>query len=165
MPRGAYVLLGKPTRVYHILFGVISPLLQIALIVWLACIFRSLPDKVPTHYDFSGNVTGTGGKGTLWIIVLFGLVNDIGMWGAQFLPRSMMNTGVRMTTRNREYVYGCAKDLMVDIRLGLSALFASMSVPLIMSREPGTVSWLVVAAAIIIPIVRYAVRVSKAKYL
>lgn len=165
MSRGLYILLGKPERVYHIVFGILSPLLQIALIVWLACIFRTLPDKVPTHYDFSGNVTGTGGKGTLWIMPIFGLLNDIGMWGAQFLPRSAMNTGVRMTSRNREYVYACAKDLMVDVRMGLSALFAAMSIPLILGHEPRTASWLILAAAIIIPIVRYAVRVSKAKNL
>ena len=97
--------------------------------------------------------------------LLIGIAVDIGMWGAQFLPRSAMNTGVRMTARNSEYVYGCAKDLMVDIRFGLSALFASMSIPLIRSHEPGTVSWIIVAAAIIVPVVRYAVRVSKAKYL
>ena len=165
MQRGPYILLGKPQRVYHIVFGILSPLLQIALIVWLACIFRTLPDKVPTHYDFAGNVTGTGGKGTLWVVVLFGLVNDIGMWGVQFLPRSTMNTGVRMTTRNREYVYGCVKDLLVDMRLGLSVLFASISVPLILGREPGTATWIILAASMIIPIVRYAVRASKAKNL
>ncbi|MBR5708143.1 MAG: DUF1648 domain-containing protein [Oscillospiraceae bacterium] len=165
MPKGAYILLGKPERVYHIVIGVLSPLLQIAVLVWLAVMFRDLPDKVPTHYDFSGEVTGWGGKGTLWMLPIIGIAVDIGMWGAQFLPRSAMNTGVRMTARNSEYVYGCAKDLMVDIRFGLSALFASMSVPLIRGREPGTVSWIIVAAAIIVPVVRYAVRVSKAKYL
>ena len=165
MSRGAFILLGKPERVYHVVFGIVSPLLQIAMVIWLASIFRSLPDKVPMHYDLAGNVTGTGGKGTLWIIVLFGLLNDIGMWGAQFLPRSMINTGVKMTARNGEYVYACAKDLMVDLRLGLSVLFASISVPLVLCREPGTATWLILAAAIVIPVVRYAVRVSKAKKL
>ncbi len=161
MPKWLYIVLGKPERRYHIVLNVLSPLIQIAVIVWLAVRFDSIPDKIPTNYDFSGAVTSYGSRGTLWVMPVFGIVTEFIMWAVQLSPRDTWNTGIRLSASNRATVLGWVHDLLVEVRLALSVMFAVISVPAILGRSPGLAVW--AAVLIFIPLARYTVRIIRLK--
>lgn len=56
-------------KVYDLVLGVLSLLVLAGTTIWLLVHWGSIPDVIPTHYDFSGNVDGTGGKGNIWAML------------------------------------------------------------------------------------------------
>ena len=161
MPKWLALILGRPARRYHIILNVLSPFIQIALVVWLAVIFRDIPEQIPTNYDFSGAVTSYGSKEILWVMPVIGIVSDIVMWAVQLAPRDTWNTGMRVRASDRATVLGWMHDLLVEMRLAISVMFAVISVPTILGRAPGLVVW--AAVLIFIPLARYIVRSARLK--
>ncbi|MFX7556099.1 DUF1648 domain-containing protein, partial [Acinetobacter baumannii] len=51
-------------------------ILAIIPLAYLAYLYPSLPDKVPTHYNISGKIDAYDEKITIWIpVVIFSLMN------------------------------------------------------------------------------------------
>lgn len=46
----------------------------ISLIIMPLMAYSSLPEKIPSHFDFSGAVDGFGSKNTIWILPFVGLM-------------------------------------------------------------------------------------------
>lgn len=155
MKRWQHVLLGRPESTYQLILNVLAPLLQIAVLLWLAFSYRSIPDTIPTHYNFAGDIDGYGGKGMLWLMPIIGIVTDLTLWAVEQVPQSW-NLGTAPAT---PYVMHCARDLLAETRLAISALFASISAVTILhpSHYPG---WLlgVMTALAILPLIRFALR-------
>ena len=84
----------------------------IATFAFVIIRWPSIPDKIPTHYDFSGNVNGYSGKGTLWIMPGMALFLFILITVIEFFPQSW-NTGVKITRRNAAQVYAYSRMLVV----------------------------------------------------
>ena len=155
MKRWQQILLGRPESVYQLVLNVLAPLLQLAVLLWLAFSYRSIPENVPTHYNFAGEIDGWGGKGALWLMPIIGIVTDLTLWAVEQFPQSW-NLGPVPAT---PYVMHCARDLLAETRLAISVLFASISAVTILhpSHYPG---WLLGAATAlcILPLIRFAVR-------
>lgn len=164
MPKWLTILLGRPARISHIVWNVLAPLLQIGILVWLIVIYPTIPDQVPTHYGAGGEITAWGGKGILWLMPVVGIVDDIIMWGVQFLPRQSWNTGVKVTVQNAAYVYGCAHDMIAQLRFTMSVLFASLSAVTILQLQRFP-EWVPVAGIVLVflPVLRYLLRIAKLK--
>ena len=56
-------------KVYDLVLGVLSLLVLAGASIWILVHWGAIPDAVPTHYDFSGNIHGTGGKSNILIMV------------------------------------------------------------------------------------------------
>ena len=56
-------------KVYDLVLGVLSLLVLAGASIWILVHWGAIPDAVPTHYDFSGNIDGTGGKSNILIMV------------------------------------------------------------------------------------------------
>lgn len=54
-------------------------LLLLVVLVWVAARYGSLPDEIPTHFDFHGNVGDYGRKSTVWIIYGLAVLMTAGM--------------------------------------------------------------------------------------
>jgi len=164
MPRWLSIILGRPGRVYHILMNVLAPLLQIGVLIWLIAVYPAMPDQIPTNYGVGGEISAWGSKGTLWLMPIIGILDDIIMWGIQFIPRQNWNTGVRLTAQNAVYVYAYAHDMIAELRFAMSALFGGLSVVMILQpqRYPG---WVIVVAMVLVflPVLRYLIRVARLK--
>lgn len=164
MPRWLNILLGRPGRIYHIVWNVLAPLLQLGILIWLIAIYHTVPDQIPTNYGVGGEITNWGSKGTLWLMPIIGILDDILMWGVQFIPRQNWNTGVRVTAQNAAYVYAYAHDMIAELRFGMSLLFGVLSVVMILQpqRFPG---WAIAAATVLVflPVLRYLVRIARLK--
>ena len=164
MTKWLTILLGRPARVSHIVWNVLAPLLQIGILIWLIVIYPSLPPQVPTHYGAGGEITSWGGKGILWLMPVFGVVDDIIMWGVQFLPPQSWNTGVKVTPHNAAYVYAFARDMITELRFTMSVLFASLSAVTILQPQRFP-EWVPVTGLVLVflPVLRYLLRIAKMK--
>lgn len=101
--------------------------------------YSSLPDQVPTGYDFSGNIRDYGDKITIWIMPAIALfLGFILIVVLEQFPQAW-NTGIKKNTRNLPAVYRASKDLMNYIKLAntgfmcLLGLYATLlkSVPIV----------------------------------
>ncbi|GAC1500085.1 MAG: hypothetical protein NVS1B14_03810 [Vulcanimicrobiaceae bacterium] len=62
--------------------------------------FRNLPDRIPTHFDWSGHVQGWGSKYELFGLPLFAGLLYAALSLLRRLPTSRMNVPVRITAIN-----------------------------------------------------------------
>lgn len=64
----------------NIFFELLVLLIAAIPVVYLACIYNSLPQTIPTHFGFSGKPDSFGNKSSLWITVLIMVVVSIGVY-------------------------------------------------------------------------------------
>ena len=153
---------GPPTR-WQRIAGILAPVLLLGSIAYILIIWRRLPEQIPTHYNAAGEIDGYGGRGTLLLMPVIGLVGDLVIALVGRFPRSW-NTGARVTVLNRARVYRLVRDLMADLRLSMALIFAGFG--LYMASLPEHFSaWFAVGLSllILIPMLRYFIRLPRAR--
>ena len=105
-------------RVMHLLA------LVLFLGLWgsLLLCWRSLPDRIPTHYDFAGNIDGWGGKASLLMLPVIGTLVEITMVAVEQYPQ-VWNTGVRVTPQNQVFVYRTLKSMLATLEASILGMF------------------------------------------
>ncbi|MBR5093912.1 MAG: DUF1648 domain-containing protein [Oscillospiraceae bacterium] len=154
---------GSPTTLYQRIAGIVSPLILLGSIAYILLIWRQLPEQIPTHYNAAGQIDGYGGRGTLLIMPVIGLVTDLVVALVGRFPKSW-NTGVRVTALNRARVYRLVRDLMADLRITMALLFAGFGIYLATLPEHFS-GWIggVLTVLVLLPLVRYFVRLPRAR--
>ncbi len=154
---------GAPASRWQRVAGVLSPVILLVSIVIILILWHRLPEQIPTHYNAAGQIDGYGGRGTLLLMPLIGLVGDLVIALVGRFPRSW-NTGVRVTVLNRIRVYRLVRDLMADLRLSMALLFAGFGLYLASLPEHFS-GWVmaVLALLILIPLLRYFIRLPRVK--
>ena len=154
---------GCPTTRYQRIAGILAPLILLGSIVYILIIWHKLPEQIPTHYNFSGEIDGYGGRGSLLLMPVIGLVTDLTVAICGRFPKSW-NTGVRVTVLNRVRVYRLVRDLMADLRLACAVMFGGFAI--YQSTLPAHFSGNVTGIMLILifaPIVRYFIRLARAR--
>ena len=154
---------GSPTTRYQRIAGILAPLILLGSIVYILIVWRTLPEQIPTHNNFAGEIDGYGGRGSLLLMPIIGLVTDLTVAICGRFPKSW-NTGVRVTVLNRVRVYRLVRDLMADLRLSMALAFAGFSVytATLPERFSGNVTGIMLIL-IFAPIVRYFIRHIRAR--
>ena len=152
---------GKPT-IYQKIAGILAPVILLGILVYIGVIYHTLPDRIPTHYTFSGEIDGWGSKALLWVTPIIGVVTDLSLWIVGFFPQSW-NTGTTVTPWNRARVFRLTRDLMADLRLGMAAIWAAVTLFTVHAADgfPGWVLMAVILAASVLPLLRYFLRLSR----
>ena len=154
---------GGPSTRWQRVLGVIAPALLLGTILFVLIRWRSLPERIPTHFNFAGEIDGYGGRWILLTMPLFGLVMDGVLALVGRFPKSW-NTGTRVTLYNRVRVYRFVRDLLAELRLVMALFFAAFSVYLSLTPEHLSANVLgVLTLLFFVPIVRYFVRLLRAK--
>ena len=135
-------------------------LLLIAAVAWIAVRYGKLPDEIPTHFDFHGNVDDYGSKSTVWII-----------YGLAFLLSAGMLAAARLMPMNRRMVNlpwvvpELAWPLLERLNINLLLWMALEMVPLIAVPaielsygRGGAVPTIVLAAVLVGTCVYYTVK-------
>ena len=153
---------GGPASLYQRIAGILAPVLLLGSIAYLCIIWHKLPQQIPTHYNASGQIDGYGGRGTLLILPIVGLVTDLSIALVGRFPKSW-NTGKRVTVLNRARVYRLVRDLMADLRLAMALMFGGFGIYLSTLPEhfSGNVTGLMLIV-IFVPLLRYFLRVRRA---
>lgn len=110
-----------------ILMEVLCLVLLVGVTIYLGINWSSLPDKIPAHYDFAGNIDRWGKKGELLIVpimswVLYGMIT-----GVEQIP-AIWNTGVKVTVENRYRVYRVLKYMVKSLKLIMVVDFSYMTI-------------------------------------
>lgn len=82
------------------LIGIVS---FMAICIYCIYIWPSLPDSIPTHYNFKGEADSWGGKGSLLILPLISLILWIGLTALERYPHVHNYNG--LTEENAERLY------------------------------------------------------------
>ncbi|MBQ9991886.1 MAG: DUF1648 domain-containing protein [Firmicutes bacterium] len=103
--------------------------LGIAAIVFMAVIFCTvyidMPDRVPTHWGFDGEIDGYGSKSTyIWITVI-GIVMYAGIAVLAFFPH-VFNYTCEVTEKNAARLYRTGRLWMNIINVEMIWMFAAM---------------------------------------
>ena len=154
---------GGPPSLYQRIAGILSPVLLLGSIAYILILWHKLPEQIPTHYNFAGEIDGYGGRGTLLLMPIIGLVMDLSLALVCRFPQSW-NTGVRVTVLNRTRVYRLVRDLMADLRLSMAVLFAGFAI--YQANLPEQFSGNVTGIMLILifaPLVRYFIRLARAR--
>ena len=150
---------GVRTTLYQRIAGILAPVIYAGVLLLITLRWRYLPEQIPTHYDFAGNVTSWGSRWTLLILPAIGLVTDVVMAVSLRFPRSW-NAGVKITVFNKARVFKLIRDMIADLRISLALLFAFITVWILRLSQllPGWVLSVVLIPFVIVPLLRYFLR-------
>lgn len=126
--------------IYSFLATILCIILLAGNIIYLIVVWSSLPEQIPGHYDFAGNVTRYDGRGTLLIVPVINVVLFILLSVVERFPK-LWNTGVRITEENRVRVYRIIRNMLVTTKLTIVAVFVFISVT--QSLSTGLPGWFI----------------------
>lgn len=104
------------------ILGIISVLGVLIAWTYLIVSWARLPNKIPTHFDFSGRVDSWGGKGSLLIVPIFMAVLYIILTITSKFPESF-NYMVNITEENARRQYQNARTSMAWLRAEITVMF------------------------------------------
>lgn len=110
-----------------ILVEVLCLVMLVGVAIYLGINWSTLPDKIPSHYDFAGNIDRWGKKGELLIVPIMSWVLYVMITGVEQIP-SIWNTGVKVTVENRYRVYRVLKYMVKSIKLIMVVDFSYLTI-------------------------------------
>lgn len=116
---------------------VICLILMVGIVLYLILVWNKLPDKIPAHYDWAGNVDRWGSKGELLILpimtwIMYGFISVV-----ELFPKAW-NTGVKVTEENQARVYRVLKYMIKSLKLIVVLDFSYMTINSILGKSlPG----------------------------
>lgn len=105
----------------------LAVLILLAATIFVLINWNSLPEQIPSHYDFKGQVNAYGGRGILIFTMVMGWVLVLSMIVISWFP-SIWNTGVERTPANAAAVNRITKDMLNVMEVALAILFSYMMI-------------------------------------
>ena len=105
-----------------IIMEVLGLIMLIGTPLYLFISWPSIPDKLPMHYNFAGEIDRWGGKGEILFIVVMLWIMYLMISLVEHLP-SVWNTGVQVTPENRVRVYRTLKYMVKTLKLAMTLVF------------------------------------------
>lgn len=87
--------------------------------------WQQLPERIPTHFGLSGEPDAWGGKGTLVILPIVGLILYVSMMALARVPH-IYNYPVTITERNAEAQYRLGRKLLLTVNAFTTWLLACL---------------------------------------
>ena len=106
----------------------ISAFLLLATCIWLAVKWKELPELVPMHYNFQGEIDRYGKKSELLIVPIFGWVLVLLLGVVSRFPKIWNTGGLVLTDENREYVYKRLRYMLDTMMVLVSGAFSFLTV-------------------------------------
>ena len=113
----------KPDRILDI----IGWILLIGTLAYLILGWSSFPDQIPMHYNGAGEIDRWGGKGEIIVIEVVMWILYLGIGLVEKYPQ-IWNTGVEVTTQNKEKVYRILKYMLKTLKTLTALIFAYLIV-------------------------------------
>lgn len=107
---------------------------MVGMVIYLAVVWKRIPDQIPTHFGLSGEADAFSGKSAILMnpiigVLLYGLVSAVAR------APQCWNTGVRVTEQNRERVYAVLLRMITVLKLQLVVVFVYMTVRMANGRN------------------------------
>ena len=127
----------------------LSILVCLSAVIYLAIIYRSLPQQIPSHFDLHGNVTGYQGKSMLIVlafIMVFVITLPMSVLVRVRKLYTVINTPWPIPKGQEAHVAELTKDFLCITNLAMTFLFAYLILCCARSRNPGVLVWLPILA-------------------
>lgn len=125
------------TTIADIVLESLTLFMLIGSAVYLFVIWSSVPDKLPMHYNFAGEIDRWGGKGELFILILFHWILYLVATGIEKVPQ-IWNTGVKVTEENQYRIYRTLKYMIKTLKLIIVFIFTFLILTTVAQRNlPG----------------------------
>jgi uncharacterized membrane protein len=130
----------------------------VGLWIYVIISYTSLPDIIPTHINFKGEVDGTGSKNTIWFLMAVTTVITIGMHILTKFPH-LHNYMVEITAENAEHNYQLSSRMLRYVNLLTLLLLAYVAYAMIQMSYGNdffletALLYIVIAYSVVMPIV------------
>lgn len=136
--------------------------LLIGVTAYLIFNWGSIPDKIPVHYDWEGNIDRWGNKAEVMILPIMSWFLYLLITGLQQVPLAW-NTGVKITEENEERVYRTLKYLMETLKLIVVADLSYMTINSLMGKSLSGWFTMIVLVAVFGNLIFWIVRLYQVK--
>lgn len=109
------------------ILDIIGWILLIGTLAYLILGWSSFPDQIPMHYNGAGEIDRWGGKGEIIVIEVVMWILYLGIGLVEKYPQ-IWNTGVEVTTQNKEKVYRILKYMLKTLKTLTALIFAYLIV-------------------------------------
>ena len=119
---------------FDIILNILCLIILVSTMLFLIVTWSKIPDKVPMHYDFAGNIDRWGSKLEILILsviiwMVYAFITII-----EKFPE-VWNTGVKVTEENKERVYSTLLHLISTIKFIMVGVFAYLTVQTALALE------------------------------
>lgn len=111
----------------EIIINVLCIIITLGMLLYIAISWRNLPEQIPLHFNYRGEVTNWGGKGSVLILPLTGLFLMIIMTVAERFPR-LWNMGIKVTKQNINRIYPIMKSMLISTKFIILAWFLILTI-------------------------------------
>ena len=136
--------------------------LLIGLTAYLIFHWGSIPDKIPAHYDWEGNIDRWGNKSDLIFLPMMSWFLYLLITGLQQVPL-VWNTGVKITEENEERVYRTLKYMLETLKLIVVADLTYITVHSLMGKSLSGWFTMIVLVAVFGDLIFWIVRLYQVK--
>ena len=136
--------------------------LLIGLTAYLIFHWGSIPDKIPAHYDWEGNIDRWGNKSDLIFLPMMSWFLYLLITGLQQVPL-VWSTGVKITEENEERVYRTLKYMLETLKLIVVADLTYITVHSLMGKSLSGWFTMIVLVAVFGDLIFWIVRLYQVK--
>ena len=112
-------------KAVYLIMNIIGVLALLGSTLFVIIMWSQIPDQIPTHYNFSGEADGYGGKGSLIFMMVLAWFMFILITVMIRFPNTW-NMPVKVTAENKARLYSITKAMLEVIKMLVSLLFAVM---------------------------------------
>lgn len=132
--------------------NVICVLLLAAATLFVLMRWQQLPEQIPTHYNFAGEVDGYGGKGSLILLIVMSWVVFFILTISIRFPEKW-NMPVEVTDENKSRLYAITRAMMEIVKFFVTLLFVILFVSMAASATVSQWVIIVMTAAVLLTVI------------
>lgn len=155
-------LMKNKRSTYSKTIDVLCLLILVGGILCFILYWQKIPNRIPAHYNFQGEVDRMGSKQELLVLPIINCILFLGLSAVEHFP-DIWNTGVRITEENRERVYAILEHMLSNFKFIVVSIFSFITIK---SMLPGNLPiWFTPAFFILIfgVLIYYLVKLNRAK--
>lgn len=105
------------------LLEMLSAVLLLAQFIYIAYVWETLPERIPTHFGLSGEADAWGPRGMLFVLPLIGLVLSIGLSLVMCIPHTHNYSIIKVTEENAERLYRYSRSILLGVKFLVLLIF------------------------------------------
>lgn len=143
--------------------NLLSVLVLIGTIIYIAIIYPSLPDRIPTHFNLAGEADRWGGKNSIFIFPFLAVIIYFPLYYLSKVPHTF-NYTVTITEENAPRIYPVAQFFISLLNLETLLLICVAAVECAMGGMAlGALIFPIVLGIYLVTIVFFIIKLSRLK--
>lgn len=138
-------------EIIYLIMTAIGGLLLLGTTVYTCIMWQQVPEQVPLHFDFSGNVTDYGGKGSMILLLVIAWVMFVVMTVLVKFPNTW-NMPVKVTAENAERLYSITRCMLEVVKFLVVLLMNAIVITTVTGTEFPEIIFMILTGAILLSV-------------